>query len=141
ILMNSFKNGDDFFEKENNPEHIDNKIVTKGKNALDLLHENMVKEKEKDLNLKISDIYGVDYDEAIEIHINYHTLRIKKMIEKSESLSGMKSFIDSNLDLKNLSAQVAFGQMTENTCMDILIGLMKNQKEAKIRDRYINFYS
>ena len=84
--MNSFKNGDDFFEKENNPGHIDNKIVTKGKNALDLLHENLVKEKEKDLNLKISDIYGVDYDEAIEIHINYHTLRIKKMIEKSESL-------------------------------------------------------
>ncbi|HEU5119728.1 MAG TPA: hypothetical protein VFT71_01970 [Candidatus Nitrosocosmicus sp.] len=139
--MNSFENGDDFFEKENNPEHIDNKIVTKGKNALDLLHENIVKEKEKDLNLKISDMYGVDYDEAIEIHINYHNLRIKKMIEKSESLSGKKSFIDSNFDLKNLSAQVAFGQITENTCMDILIGLMKNQKEAKIRDRYINFYS
>ena len=139
--MNSFENGDDYFEKENNARHIDNKIVTKGKNALDHLHENIVKEKEKDLNLKISDIYGVDYDEAIEIHINYHSLRIKKMIEKSESLSGMKSFIDSNLDLKNLSAQVAFGQMTENTCMDILIGLMKNQKEAKIRDRYINFYS
>jgi len=131
----------DFFEKENNPEHIDNKIVTKGKNALDLLHENIVKEKEKDLNLKISDIYGVDYDEAIEIHINYHSLRIKKMIEKSESLSDMKSFINSNFDINNLSAQVAFGQMTENTCMDILIGLMKNQKEAKIKDRYINFYS
>ena len=63
------------------------------------------------------------------------------MIEKSESLSGVKGFINSNFDLKNLSAQVAFGQITENTCMDILIGLMKNQKEAKIRDRYINFYS
>jgi hypothetical protein len=139
--MNSFENGHDYIDKENNPKHIDNKIVTKGKNALDLLHENIVKEKEKDLNLKISDIYGVDYDEAIEIHINYHSLRIKKMIEKSESLSYMKSFIDSNLDLRNLSSQVAFGQMTENTCMDILIGLMKNQKEAKIKDRYINFYS
>jgi hypothetical protein len=139
--MNSFENGDDYINKKNNPEHIDSKVVTKGRNALDLLHENIVKEKEKDLNLKISDIYGVDHDEAIEIHINYHNLRIKKMIEKSESLSDMKSFIDSNLDLKNLSAQVAFGQMTENTCMDILIGLMKNQKEAKIKDRYINFYS
>jgi hypothetical protein len=138
--MNPFENGDDYIAKEKDPEHTDNQVVTKGKNALDLLHENIVKEKEKDLNLKISDIYGVDYDEAVEIHINYHSLRIKKMIEKSESLSDMKSFIDSNFDLKNLSAQVAFGQMTENTCMDILIGLMKNQKEAKIKDRYISFY-
>jgi hypothetical protein len=139
--MNSFENGDNFIDKENNTEQTDNKAVSKGKNALDALHENIVKEKEKDLNLKISDIYGVDYDEASEIHINYHSLRIKKMIEKSESLSGVKGFINSNFDLKNLSAQVAFGQITENTCMDILIGLMKNQKEAKIRDRYINFYS
>jgi len=139
--MNSFENRDNFIGKENSSEHIDDKIVSKGKNALDTLHENIVKEKEKDLNLKISDIYGVDYDEASEIHINYHNLRIRKMIERSESLSGMKKFIDSNFDLKNLSAQVAFGQITENTCMDILIGIMKNQKEAKIKDRYINFYS
>lgn len=139
--MNSFENRDNFLGKENNSDHIDEKLVSKGKNALDVLHENMVKEKEKGLNLKISDIYGVDYDEASEIHINYHNLRIRKMIEKSESLSSMKSFIDSNFDLKNLSAQVAFGQITENTCMDILIGIMKNQKEAKIKDRYINFYS
>ena len=139
--MNSFENKDNFTGKENNTEHIENRIVTKGKNALDQIHENIVKEKEKDLNVKISDIYGVDYDEAMEIHINYHSLRIKKMIEKSESLSEMKSFINSTFDLKNLSAQVAVGQITENTCMDILIGLMKNQKEAKIRDRYINFYS
>jgi hypothetical protein len=83
----------------------------------------------------------VDYDEANEIHINYHNLRIRKMMEKSESLSRMKNFIDSNFDLRHLSAQVAFGQITENTCMDILIGIMKNQKEAKIKDRYINFYS
>ncbi|WP_148686750.1 hypothetical protein [Candidatus Nitrosocosmicus hydrocola] len=139
--MNSFENRDNFIGKENSPEDIDDKIVSKGKNALDTLHENIVKEKEKDLNLKISDIYGVDYDEASEIHINYHNLRIRKMIERSESLSGMKKFIDSNFDLKNLSAQVAFGQITENTCMDILIGIMKNQKEVKIKDRYINFYS
>lgn len=139
--MNSFKNEDNFTDKENNPERINNNGVSKGKNALDALHENIVKEKEKDLNLKISDIYGVDYDEASEIHINYHSLRIQKMVERSESLSSKKSFIDSNLDLRNLSAQVAFGQITENTCMDILIGLMKNQKEAKIKDRYINFYS
>lgn len=139
--MNSFENGENFERQGSRSNPMDDKIVSKGKNALDSLHENMVKEKEKDLNLKISDIYGVDYDEAVEIHINYHNLRIKRMIEKSESLVRMKSFIDSNFDLKNLSAQVAFGQITENTCMDILIGVMKNQKETKIKDRYINFYS
>lgn len=139
--MNSFENGENFERQGSRSDPMDDKIVSKGKNALDSLHENMVKEKEKDLNLKISDIYGVDYDEAVEIHINYHNLRIKRMIEKSESLVRMKSFIDSNFDLKNLSAQVAFGQITENTCMDILIGVMKNQKETKIKDRYINFYS
>lgn len=139
--MNSFENGENFEREGSRSNPMDDKIVSKGKNALDSLHENMVKEKEKNLNLKISDIYGVDYDEAVEIHINYHNLRIKRMIEKSESLVRMKSFIDSNFDLKNLSAQVAFGQITENTCMDILIGVMKNQKETKIKDRYINFYS
>ena len=63
------------------------------------------------------------------------------MIEKSEILSSMNAFIDSHLDLKSLSTRVAFGEITENTCIDILISVMKNQKETKIKDRYINFYS
>ena len=66
---------------------------------------------------------------------------LKKMIQKSEILSGMSAFIDSNLDLKTLSTQVAFGEITENTCIDILISVMKNQKETRVKDRYINFYS
>jgi hypothetical protein len=53
----------------------------------------------------------------------------------------MSAFIDSNLDLKTLSTQVAFGEITENTCIDILISVMKNQKETRVKDRYINFYS
>ena len=53
----------------------------------------------------------------------------------------MSAFIESHIDLKNLSTQVAFGEMSENTCIDILISVMKNQKETKIKDRYINFYN
>jgi hypothetical protein len=139
--MNSYENSDNMFGKNNDKNEFDNRESFKGKNALDALHEDMVKEKEKNLNLKISDIYGVDYDEANEIHINYHNLRLRKMIEKSEILSSMNAFIDSHLDLKSLSTQVAFGEITENTCIDILISVMKNQKETKIKDRYINFYS
>jgi hypothetical protein len=139
--MNSFENSDNIFGKDNDKNDIDNREAFKGKNALDALHEDMVKEKEKTLSLKISDIYGVDFEEATEIHINYHNLRLKKMIEKSAILSKMSAFIDSNLDLKSLSTQVALGEITENTCIDILISVMKNQKEARIKDRYINFYS
>ena len=139
--MNSYENNDNIFGKDNDNNDIDNSEPFKGKSALDALHEDMVKEKEKNLNLKISDIYGVDYEEANDIHINYHSLRLKKMIQKSEILSSMSAFIDSHLDLKTLSTQVAFGEITENTCIDILIGVMKNQKEARIKDRYINFYS
>jgi hypothetical protein len=139
--MNSYENSDNVFGKDNDKNEFDNVESFKGKNALDALHEDMVKEKEKNLNLKISDMYGVDYDEANEIHINYHSLRLRKMIEKSEILSSMNTFIDSHLDLKSLSTRVAFGEITENTCIDILISVMKNQKETKIKDRYINFYS
>lgn len=139
--MNSFENNDNFLGKDDNTTDLDAKEMSKGKNALDLLHKNIVKENEKALNLKISDIYGVDYDEADEIHVNYHSLRLRKTIEKSQILSGMKSFIDNHFDLKGLSTKVASGEITENTCIDILINIMKNQKESKIKDRYINFYS
>lgn len=139
--MNSYENSDNFFGNDNDKNVIDNREPFKGKNALDALHQDIIKEKEKNLGLKISDIYGVDYEEANEIHINYHFLRLKKMIEKSEILSSMSAFIESHIDLKSLSAQVAFGEMSENTCIDILISVMKNQKETKIKDRYINFYN
>lgn len=139
--MNSYENSDNIFGKDNDKNAIDNIEPFKGKNALDALHEDIIKEKEKNLSIKISDLYGVDYEEANEIHVNYHLLRLKKMIEKSEILSSMSAFIESHLDLKSLSTQVAFGEMSENTCIDILISVMKNQKETKIKDRYINFYT
>ena len=62
--MNSYENSDNMFGKNDDKNELDNRESFKGKNALDALHEDMVKEKEKNLNLKISDIYGVDYDEA-----------------------------------------------------------------------------
>ena len=139
--MNSYENNDNVFGKDNDKNDIDNRLPIKGKSALDALHEDIVKEKEKTLSLKISDMYGVDYDEANEIHINYHNLRLKKMIQKSEILSSKSAFIESHLDLKTLSTQVASGEITENTCIDILISVMKNQKETRVKDRYINFYS
>ncbi len=113
---------------------------SKGKSAIDHLHENISKEKEKNINLKISDIYGVDSDEANEIHVNYHTLRIHNLIKKSPILSERSSVIDKIVDLPNLSSKVVSGEISESTCLDILIRTIKNQKDFNT-DRYINFYN
>jgi len=113
---------------------------SKGKSALDHLHENISKEKEKNINLKISDIYGVDTDEANEIHVNYHTLRIHNLIKKSPILSDRSSVIDKIVDLPTLSSKVVSGEISESTCLDILIRTIKSQRDFNT-DRYINFYN
>ncbi len=139
--MNSFRVEDGSSEK-NNSNNINgrNNKILKGKNAIDTLHDNITKENEKNINLKISDIYGVDYDEANEIHMNYHTLRIKNLVKKSEILHKMSSTLENFFDISILSSKVVTGEITENTCLDILINTIKNHKEYQKKDRYINFY-
>ena len=119
----------------------DNKdINVKGKGALDMLHKDISRENEKNMNLKISDIYGVDYDEANDIDTNYHTLRIQNLIKKSEILFKMSPALENLFDITNLSSKVVTGEITENSCLDILINTVKNHSEYKKKDRYINFY-
>jgi hypothetical protein len=139
--MNSFKVEDDDGSDSSNSSDSSNKNkALKGKNAIDTLHNNISKENEKSINLKISDIYGVDYDEANEIHINYHTLRIKNLVKKSDTLHKMSSTLDNYFDISVLSSKVVTGEITENTCLDILINTIKNHSEYQKKDRYINFY-
>lgn len=129
------------FNINNNEPEENNKVKSKGKSALDLLHKDIIKENEKNINLKISDIYGVDFDEANEIHINYHTLRIKNLIKKTDILYKMISTIENYSDIPNLSSKVVNGEITENSCIDMLINAVKNQSQSQRKDRYINFYS
>ena len=133
--MNTFKVDDNRSDKN------DNNIVKKGKNAIDMLHKNISKENEKNISLKISDIYGVDFDEANEIHMNYHILRIKNLIRKSEMLYKMSSTLENYFDIPSLSLKVANGEITENSCLDILINAVKNHSQHQKKDRYINFYN
>ena len=135
-IMSSFKVEDDGSDNKNNNK---NKAL-KGKNAIDTLHNNITKENEKNINLKISDIYGVDYDEANEIHMNYHTLRIKNLVKKSDTLHKMSSTLENYFDISVLSSKVVTGEITENTCLDILINTIKNHSEYQMKDRYISFY-
>jgi hypothetical protein len=133
--MSSFKVDDK--KSDNN----DNNTLKKGKNAIDMLHKNISKENEKYINLKISDIYGVDFDEANEIHMNYHILRIKNLIKKSDILYKMSSILENYFDISNLSLKVVNGEITENSCLDILINAVKNHSQYQKNDRYINFYN
>jgi hypothetical protein len=130
--MSSFKVGD---------KRSDNNYMEKGKNAIDVLHKNISKENEKYINLKISDIYGVDFDEANEIHINYHILRIKNLIKKSDMLYKMSTTLENYFDIPNLSLKVVNGEITENSCLDMLINAVKNHSRYQKKDRYINFYN
>jgi hypothetical protein len=132
--MNSSKIDDNDSDKKDNS-------VLKGKSALDLLHRDISKENEKNINLKISEVYGVDYDEANDIHTNYHTLRIQNLIKKSDILFKMSPTLENLFDITNLSSEVVTGEITENSCLDILINTVKNHAEYKKKDRYINFYS
>jgi hypothetical protein len=129
------------FKIEDNDYESNNKITVKGKTALDILHENISKENEKNIDLKISDIYCVDFDEANEIHINYHSLRIKNLIKKSDILSKMSPTIENYFDISTLASMVVKGEITENSCLDMLINAVRNKKQSQLKDRYINFYS
>lgn len=131
----NFKIDDNGYDKSND------KILAKGKMALDMLHKNVSKEDEKNINLKISDIYGVDFDEANEIHVNYHNLRINNLIKKSDILQRMDQTMERYFDISSLSSMVVNGEITENTCLDILINAVRNKAQPQVKDRYINFYS
>ncbi len=134
LIMDSFKVDD------NSSNNNDNNTL-KGKNAIDILHKDISKDNEKNINLKISDIYGVDFDEANEIHMNYHTLRIKNLIKKSDILYKRSSMLENYFDITTLSSKVVTGEITENSCLDILINAVKNQAQYQKKDRYINFYN
>jgi hypothetical protein len=129
------------FKIEGNDYGSNDKITVKGKTALDMLHENISKESEKNVNLKISDIYCVDFDEANEIHINYHSLRIKNLIKKSDILNKMNPPIENYFDISTLASMVVRGEITENSCLDMLINAVRNKRQSQVKDRYINFYS
>lgn len=134
-IMNSFKVEEDGSDSSNSKNN-----ALKGKNAIDTLHNDISKENEKNINLKISDIYGVDYDEANEIHMNYHTLRIKNLVKKSDTLNKMSSTLENYFDISVLASKVVTGEITENTCLDILINTINNHNEYQKKDRYITFY-
>src|ERR671938_901897 len=122
----------------------------RGKSALDISHKSILKEDEKRINIKISNLYGVDLDEAKEIHINYHLQRIFSLLLERAKKQGMTeyTFLDKvrDLDVQEFAYQVSMGELIEMAAIDLLYKQLCEIQNNMIsdnvirEDRYINFY-
>jgi len=123
----------------------------RGKSAINILHKSILKEDEKRVNVKISNIYGVDLDEAKEIHTNYHLQRIFSLLLERAKKQGMTEslFVDKvrDLDVQEFAYQVSMGELIEMAAIDLLYKQLCEIQDNIIsnnvirEDRYINFYS
>jgi hypothetical protein len=125
-------------------EDIDNKNL-RGKTAIDAAHQGIVGEDESRVDSAISEIYGVDVEEAIEIHTNYHLDRVFDALVRRAQKAGMKrqaiSSKVANLDFFGPSSQVAKGKMAEAAAVDALFRQLSSiESQGKPDDRYIKFY-
>ena len=58
-------------------------LKPRGRTAISIQHQNIsAAQEEKRLNNKISEMYGVDSEEAVDIHVNYHIDRISASLLK-----------------------------------------------------------
>jgi hypothetical protein len=123
----------------------------RGKSAINILHKSILKEDEKRVNVKISNIYGVDLDEAKEIHTNYHLQRIFSLLLERAKKQGMTEsmFVDKvrDLDVQEFAYQISMGELIEMAAIDLLYKQLCEIQNNMIsnnvirEDRYINFYS
>lgn len=117
----------------------------RGKAQLDAAHRGIVKEDEAKLNTVISQTYGVESEEALDIHVNYHAERLLALLEKRAKENGMaaKAFEAKvqQLDVASAAYHVATGQLVEAAAVDVLFrNLYAIESQGGDNDRYINFY-
>jgi len=130
---------------KNDPNDESSKL--RGRMAISIQHQNIsAAQEEKRLNNKISEMYGVDSDEAIDIHINYHLDRISAFLLRRARKNGMlESMFLKRLNSLNASGyaySVAQGELLEMAAVDILykqLCNLHNNDQAK-DDRYVSFY-
>lgn len=117
----------------------------RGRSGIGEAHQDIWGSDEARLDAKICDMYGVELDEAVDIHADYHAERIFHLLEKRAATSGMRrdhlSAHLRQLDLVELSRQVAKGALAEPAAADILYkGIEMLESRRKPEDRYVNFY-
>jgi hypothetical protein len=113
----------------------------KGRSAIDAAHAGVVGEDEARLDATISRLYGVESDEAAEIHANYHVNKILASLARRAEENGMKMETLAkrvkNLDISGAAYQVAKGKLTEAAAVDALFrGLATIESNGKADDRF-----
>ncbi|MFL6371020.1 MAG: hypothetical protein ACJ72F_09360, partial [Nitrososphaeraceae archaeon] len=112
-------------------------------------HRSISMDDEKRINIKISNIYKVDFEEAKEIHTNYHSNRIMSLLLDWAKKHGMTESIfaakQRDLDVQELAYQVSMGELIEIAAVELLYKQLcdttKTNSSQTTEDRYINFYS
>jgi hypothetical protein len=134
-------------QNSNNSNNYPNAEPSKlrGKLAIDMTHRSISRDDERRINIKLSKIYGVELEEAKEIHINYHADRIFSFLLDRTKKQGMTEhiFVDlvKDLDLQEHAYRVSTGELIEMAAVDLLYKeLCCVQNDGNREDRYINFY-
>jgi hypothetical protein len=117
----------------------------RGRSAIEAAHEGVTGEDEIRLESTISTLYGVDREEALEIHTNYHLDRLFATLVRRARDSGMKKSIVSKklaeLNFNWAASQVAKGKLAEAAAVDLLFKqLSQIESRGRTDDRYIRFY-
>jgi hypothetical protein len=116
----------------------------RGRSAIQAAHGGVTGEDEARLDLMISDLYGVDRDEAAEIHLNYHADRMLEALARRCAQSGIRSDAIANrlsyLDVSGTANQVAKGRLSEAAAIDALFRSLQANENQERDDRYITFY-
>jgi hypothetical protein len=116
----------------------------RGRSAIQAAHGGVTSEDEARLDLMISDLYGVDNDEAAEIHLNYHVDRMLTALARRNAERGIRSDAIADrlryLDVSGAANQVAKGRLSEAAAIDALFRSLLASENQDRDDRYINFY-
>jgi hypothetical protein len=132
-------------EDKNDPNSESLKL--RGRMAISIQHQNILAtQEEKRLNNKISEMYGVDSDEAVDIHVNYHLDRISAFLLRRARKNGMLELMFfkrlNSLNTIGYAYSVAQGELPEMAAVDILYKQLCNLHNANqpFDDRYVSFY-
>jgi hypothetical protein len=125
--------------------HSDNRSNSqrRGRIALDSEHENISEEDERRIDTRICMLYGVEDDEAKDIHTNYHSHRLYMLLLNRARKHGMteSTFLErlKGLNVYHYAQIVSQGRLMEMAAVDVLYkGLYIPEYDQD--DRYISFY-
>jgi len=130
-----------------NNSHDSSNSQQRGRIALELEHENILEEDERRIDTKICILYGVEAEEAKEIHTNYHYHRLYFLLRDRARKHGMteSTFLErlESLNFYDYAYVVSRGKLMEMAAVDILYKVLCNSENngpSNFDDRYVSFY-